>query len=196
MRHFDKIDPRLVRREVANRQYEIADEGTLFLPKSKIWIGGQFEHDVLRGGKLLGAARDPNIVVNQGLNALLGIMFNAATQITAWYVGIFEGNYTPVATDTAANITANSTECTAYDEATRVAYDEAAPSGQSITNSASKATFTMNATKTVYGAFLASASAKSATTGTLFSASKFSAARAVVDNDQLLISYVLSASDA
>lgn len=149
MRHFDKIDPRLVRREVANRQYEIADEGTLFLPKSKIWIGGQFEHDVLRGGKLLGAARDPNIVVNQGLNALLDIMFHAATQITAWYVGIFEGNYTPLATDTAANITANSTECTAYDEATRVAYDEAAASGQSITNAASKATFTMNSTKTV-----------------------------------------------
>lgn len=196
MRHFDKIDPRLVRREVANRQYEIADEGTLFLPKSKIWIGGQFEHDVLRAGKLLGAARDPNIVVNQGLNALLDIMFHAATQITAWYVGIFEGNYTPVATDTAANIAANSTECTAYDEATRVAYDEAAASGQSITNAASKATFTMSASKTVHGAFLVSASAKSATTGTLFSASKFSAARAVVDNDQLLISYVLSASDA
>ena len=178
MRHFDKIDPRLVRREVANRQYEIADEGTLFLPKSKIWIGGQFEHDVLRGGKLLGAVRAPNIVVNQGLNALLDIMFHAATQITAWYVGIYEGNYTPVATDTAATITANSA------------------SGQSITNAASKATFTINATKSVYGAFLASASAKSATTGTLFSASKFSAARAVVDDDQLLLTYVLSASDA
>jgi hypothetical protein len=56
--------------------------------------------------------------------------------------------------------------------------------GQSITNSANKATFTFNATKTIYGAFLVasaksattgtSASAKSATTGTLFSAAAFS----------------------
>ena len=196
MRSFHPVDPKLVAREYTNNHYEIGEKGEIYLPKAKIWLGGVFEHEVIRNGKSLGLCYDPNIVVNEGLNSILDIMFHAATQITAWYIGIFEGNYTPVATDTAANITANSTECTAYDEATRVAYDEAAASGQSITNAASKATFTCSATKTIYGAFLVSASAKSATTGTLFSASKFSAARAVVDNDQLLISYVLSASDA
>ena len=190
------LDFRTFRREIINRRYERMENGDIYIPVARVRIGGVFEHEVIRDGESLGVYRDHNIVVNQGLNSLLGIMFNGGTQITAWYVGIFEGNYTPVATDTAANITANATECTAYDEATRVAYDEAAASGQAITNSASKATFTMNATKTVYGAFLASASAKSATTGTLFSASKFSAARAVVDNDQLLLTYTLSASDA
>jgi hypothetical protein len=184
------------RREVANRQYEISDSGGIYLPKAKVMLGGVFEVDHIRDGKSLGITRDHNIVVNEGLNHILSAVFNAGTQITAWYVGIFEGNYTPVATDTAANITANSTECTAYDEATRVAWVEAAPSGQSITNSASKATFTMNATKTIYGAFLASASAKSATTGTLMAASKFSASRAVVNLDQLLLTYALSCSDA
>jgi hypothetical protein len=63
-----------------------------------------------------------------------------------------------------------------------------------ITNSASRATFTMNATKTVYGAFLVSASAKSATTGTLMAAAKFSTSKAVVDNDELLITYAFGAS--
>lgn len=184
------------RREVANRQYEITDSGGIYLPKAKVMLGGVFEVDHIRGGKSLGITRDHNIVVDQGLNHILSAVFNAGAQITAWYVGIFEGNYTPVATDTAANITANSTESTAYDEATRVAWVEAAPSGQSITNSANKATFTMNATKTIYGAFLASASAKSATTGTLMAASKFSASRAVVNLDQLLLTYVLSCSDA
>lgn len=186
----------LLRREIVNRRYELTDDGRILLPRAKILLGGVFEHEVIRDGKSLGVYRDRNIVVNEGLNHILGAVFNAATQITAWYVGIFEGNYTPLATDTAANITANSTECTAYDEATRVAWVEAAPSGQSITNSASKATFTMNATKTVYGAFLVSASAKSATTGTLVAASKFAAARSVVDNDSLLLTYTLSASDA
>lgn len=196
MREFSKLDPRMVRREIANHQYDISDDGTLFLPKSKIWVGGQFEHDILRDGKLLGACRDSNIVVNEGLNSLLNVYFHADTQITDWYVAIFEGNYTPVATDTAANIASASTESTAYDEATRVAYDEAAASGQSITNAASKAAFTMNATKTIYGAFLVSAPAKGAITGTLFAASKFSAARPVVALDQLLISYVLSCADS
>jgi hypothetical protein len=107
---------------------------------------------------------------------------------------VFEGNYTPVATVTAATITSASTECT---PTTRrpAAYDEAAASSQSITNSASKATFTFNATKTIYGAFLVSASAKSATTGTLFSAAASSlAAKSVVDDDQLLLTYTFTAS--
>lgn len=190
------IDYRTFRRDIVNRRYERMGGGEIFVPVAKIRIAGVFEHELIRDGVSLGVMRDPNIVVNEGLNSILSVVFNAGTQITAWFVGIFEGNYTPVATDTAANITANSTESTAYDEATRVAWVEAAPSGQSITNAASKATFTMNATKTIYGAFLASASAKSATTGTLMAASKFAAARSVVDNDQLLITYALSAADA
>ena len=143
-----------------------------------------------------GSVEADNIIPTEGRNSILNVAFNAATQITAWYLAPFEGNYTPLATDTAANFTANTTECTAYDEATRVAWVEAAPSGQSITNAASKATFTFNATKSVYGAFMASASAKSATTGTLIAASKFSAVRSVVDNDQILLTYVFSASDS
>lgn len=190
------LDFRTFRREIVNRRYERMENGEIYIPVARVRIGGVFEHEVIRDGKSLGVHRDHNIVVNEGLNHILDVQFHAATQITTWYVGIFEGNYTPLATDTAANITANSTECTAYDEATRVEYVEAAPSGQSITNSASKATFTMNASKTVYGAFIASASAKSATTGKLFAASKFSAARAVVDNDSLLLTYTISCSDA
>lgn len=196
MRQFHPVNPKLLRREIAAGHYEFNEQHEIFVPRAKVWLGGVFEHELIRGGKSLGVARDPNIVVNQGLDHILSVVCNAGTQVTAWFVGIFEGNYTPVAGDTAANITANSTESTAYTEATRVAWDEAAPSGQSITNSASKATFSMNATKTIYGAFLASASGKSATTGTLLAASKFAAARAVVNLDQLLITYALSAADS
>lgn len=183
-------------REFRNGQFEIADDGGIYMPKSKIFIGGVFSHDVIRDGNSLGIEHDPNIVVNEGLNHILSAVFNAGTQITSWYVGLFEGNYTPLATDTAANITANSTETTAYDEVTRVAWNEAAPSSQQITNSASKATFTMNATKTIYGAFLVSTNTKSGTTGTLLSASKFAASRSVVSADQLLMTYTISAADA
>jgi len=182
--------------EFRNGHYEKTDDGGIFMPKSNVFIGGVFSNELIRDGVSLGVEQDHNIVVDEGLNNLLSVHFNAGTQITTWYVGIFEGNYTPVSTDTAANITANSTESTAYTEANRVTWTEAAPSGQQVTNSASKATFTINATKTIYGAFLVSTNTKSGTAGTLFSASKFAASRAVVNLDELLITYTISAADA
>ena len=157
---------------------------------------GEYHGTHIRKGRIIEEFVDKNLVVNEGLNSLLSIMFNGGTQITTWYIGVFEANYTPVATVTAATITSASTESTAYDESTRVEYVEAAPSSQSITNSASRATFTFNATKTIYGAFLVSASAKSATTGTLFSAAAFSVAKAVVATDELLLTYTFTAASA
>jgi hypothetical protein len=191
-----EFDPRKFRREVANGHYELDGAHGIYLPQAKVRLGGVFEVEHIRAGKSLGITRDPNIVVNQGLDHILNVIFNAQAAVATWYIGVFEGNYTPLATDTAANITANSTECTAYNEATRVAYVEAAASGQVITNSASKAQFTFNSTKTIYGAFLVSASAKSATTGTLMAASKFTASRPVVNLDELLITYSFAAADS
>lgn len=159
-------------------------------------VGGVFTIEQIRDGQVIDTWEEKNIVVNEGLNNLLDAYLHGSTQTTAWYIGIFEGNYTPLATDTGANIVANATECTAYTEATRPAWVEAAASSQSITNSASKATFTINATKTVYGAFLISTSAKSDTAGILFAASKFSASRSVVLDDQLLITYTVAAASA
>lgn len=155
---------------------------------------GRYHGQHIRAGRVIDEWEDDNLVVNEGLNALLGIMFNGATQITSWFIAPFEGNYTPVATVTAATITAASTECTTYAAGTRVAFDEAAPASQSITNSASRASFVFNATKTIYGAFLVSNSTKSATTGTLFSAARFGTAKSVVSSDELLLTYTFTAS--
>jgi len=169
-------------------------EGGIFLPLNDLKVGGFFTLEHYREGELIAATEDHNLVTNEGLNHILNVEFGGATQVGTWYIGLFEGNYTPVATVTAATIAAAATETTAYDEPSRVAYNEAAASGQSMTNSANKATFTMNATKTIYGAFLISNSAKSATTGTLFAASKFASSKAVVAGDQLLVTYTLNAS--
>lgn len=174
--------------------YEKSDGGVLM--PSALLVGGVFDCEHVRGGEVIDRWQEKNLVTNEGLNALLNIMFNDATKISTWYLGLFEGNYTPVAGLTAATVTSASTECTAYDESTRVAYNEAAAASQSITNSANRATFTFNATKTIYGAFLVSASAKSATSGTLFSAARFSSAKSVVASDQLLLTYTFSAASA
>lgn len=183
-------------RDIRNRKYEQADNG-LYLPRHKVLIGGVFEHEVWRNGKLIAPPqRDHNIMTDQGLNSILDINYHGSTQITTWYIGLFKGNYSPVAGDTAAGIASAATEATEYDESTRVEWVEAAASSKSISNNANKATFTINATVTIYGAFLVSSNTKSGTSGTLSAASRFSSSRALVDDDQLLVTYSVTAADA
>lgn len=156
-------------------------------------LGGCFFGEIWRKGKLLDKFAFKNLVVNQGLNDNLNTYFNAGAQITAWYMGIFQGNYTPVATDTAASIAGNSTECSSYSSSTRPQWTQAAPSAQSITNAANRATYTFTGSATVYGAFLISNNVIGGTSGILFAAAQFGASKAVVLNDQLLLTYQLNA---
>lgn len=175
-------------------QYEATSNG-LLVPTSKILGHGQYSGQIIRDGKVIDEwFDDPNLVVNEGLNSLLSVYLAAGTQITTWYLGVFEGNYTPVATDTAANIASNATESSAYSAGVRQTWTPGAVSSQTVTNSASKATFTFNATKTIYGAFLASTSTVGGTGGTLFSAARFSAPKSVTSGDQLLLTYSFTSS--
>lgn len=153
--------------------------------------GGHFDADGVwhRGSEIVDHFEYDNLVVDQGLTSMLGVYLGAATQLPNWYCGLFEGNYTPVAGVTASTIASASTETTAYTSATRVAYTPAAAAAKSITNSASRATFVFNADKTIYGAFLISDSTKSGTSGTLFSAARFTSSKTVANLDELLLTY-------
>jgi hypothetical protein len=181
-------------RALHSNRFEQTEDGGLFVPANKLTLRGVFDVEHWRAGELIGQESAHNLVVNQGLNHILNVVFNAATQVTTWYVGLFEGNYTPVAGDTAATFPSNATESTAYGESTRPAFVEAASTAQSITNSANKAEFTMNATKTIYGAFLSSVSTKGGTTGTLAAAARFASSRSVVAADLLRVTYTINAS--
>lgn len=162
----------------------IGFEYTIELFRPPVWLPKRLHSNkLLRLYDLVDTETVFNIIPTEGLNHILSVIGNAGTQVTTWYLGLFEANYTPIAADTAATFPASSTECTAYTESVRQTWVEAAPSGGAITNSASKAEFTMNATKTLYGAFLTSSSVKSGTTGTLLSAAKFSASKAVDSGD-------------
>jgi hypothetical protein len=140
-----------------------------------------------RQGRLLDHEVVHNLMPTEGLNYLLDTSVRGVAQLTSWYIGLFEGNYTPVLADTAATFPASATESTAYAEAARQAFTVVAAAGGVLTNTAAPATFTANASKTWYGGFISSASAKSATTGKLLSAAQFSTAKAVANTDQLII---------
>jgi len=138
------------------------------------------------------------LVVNVGLQYMAGTALTSVAQITTWYIGLYGAgaSNTPAAGDTMSSH-AGWTEVVPYSNATRVAatFATATTANPSVvTNSASPATFTINATSTVGGAFLTSGSAKSGTTGTLFSAADFSSPgdRSVVSGDILSVTYTFS----
>ena len=160
-------------------------------------LGGVFTFEHIRDGKVIDIWEEPNLVVDEGLTYVLDSSFSAGSGITQWWIGIYSGTYTPSASDDASNITSRSTEITTqYDETTRVEWLEAGVSAKSITNSASVAVFTFNTGVTVKGAFLASASAKSATSGTLAASSNFSADRIMIATDVLNVTYTLTVAAA
>jgi hypothetical protein len=153
-------------------------------------------HD--KDGNLKWSADSQNLVVNAGLAYMAGTALTSVTQITTWYIGLYGAgaSNTPAAGDTMSSH-AGWTEVVPYSNATRVAatFVTATTANPSVvTNSASPATFTINATSTVGGAFLTSGSAKSGTTGTLFSAADFASPgdRSVVSGDILSVTYTFS----
>ena len=160
---------------------------------------GVFEikcHD--KDGNLKWEAQSKNLVVNVGLQYMAGSALTSTTQITTWYLGLYgaAASNNPAAADT-MSLHAGWTEVVAYSNATRVAATLVAATNANpsvVTNSASPATFNINGTTTVGGAFLTSGSAKSGTTGTLFSAADFGSPgdRAVVNTDTLSVTYTFS----
>lgn len=151
-------------------------------------------HD--KDGNLKWVADGDNLVVNAGLQYMAGTALTSTAQITAWYLGLITGpGVTTAAGDTMASH--GWTEFTGYSNATRVAASFTAATNANpsvVTNSSSVASFTINATGTVGGAFLTSGSAKSGTTGTLFSEKAFSSPgdRSVVSGDILSVTYTFS----
>lgn len=129
-----------------------------------------------------------NLIVTEGLNSLLDVMFHASTQISTWYIGL-KGAGTPAAADTLASH-GTWTEVSTY-SGTRPAWTEGAASSGSITN-ATSVDFSINGTSTVAGAFLSSAT--SGTTGTLYGVVDFASSRSVLSGDTLQITVTITAS--
>lgn len=140
-----------------------------------------------RDGRLFGGETVRNLMPTEGVNHVLNVLLKSGAQVGSWYIGINEGNYTPVLTDTAATYPTSATECTTYVEGARVGFVPGTVSGGSVNNSLSRAEFTSNANKTIYGGFITSASAKGATSGVLLSAVKFASPKTFNSGDILRV---------
>ena len=173
-----------------------------YLEESSLAFHGHVTLEHFRDSKLIHVQSGENIFTTEGMAKILNVIFHTTAKDTAIYCGIFKNNVTPSLGNTAAAcLGASGTygECqdSDYDPATnRPAYTAAATTTATITNSASKANFTMKASITVYGAFLVSSQAKTATTGTLYCAKAFAASRAVISNDELAVTYSVTCTSS
>lgn len=150
-----------------------------------------------KDGLLKWSAEESNLVVNVGLQYMAGTALTSTAQITTWYIGLYGAgaSNTPAAGDTMSSH-AGWTEVTPYSGARPTATFAAATNANPsvVTNSASPASFSINATQTVGGAFLTSNSTAGGSTGTLFSAADFQSPgdRSVVSGDTLNVTYTFS----
>lgn len=153
----------------------------------KVSVGCRYVVEHVRNGKVIDTFDFHNLVPTEGLNHITGVVIKGVAQVSSWFIGLFEGNYTPVPGDTAALFPTASTECTAYVPSTRPAFTAGAVAAGTADNTASRAEFTFTAAKTVYGAFVSPASAKSGTTGPLLSAARFPVAKGMEIDDILRV---------
>lgn len=147
-------------------------------------------------GKLKWREEIPNTVVNVGLDDVLTQYFKGAAYTAAHFVGLTDGTPNPLAGDTMSSH-ANWVEVVAYSEATREALTLGTVASQGVDNSATKASFSINGTATVGGAFVSTNNTKSGTTGTLYGVAAFTGGdRSVANGDTVNVTVTLTAASA
>lgn len=146
-----------------------------------------------RAGVLVWEESFTNLVTVAGRNKLLDAMFKTGLAAPAWSVGLVSGvgftAYAPA--DTMASH-AGWAESVAYSEATRRTLTLGGIAAATVSNVASKATFTANAETTLRGAFLTDVATKGGATGTLYGIGDFSVVRSVIMGDVLNVIVTLS----
>ena len=168
-------------------------------PNPSVEAGVKFRNTYLfecrdKHGRLKWVEEVKNIVVNTGLDDILNKYYKGSAYTAAFYVGLKSaGSF--AAADTMSSH-AGWTENTNYSEAARQSLTLGAVSGQSVNNSASRATYTINATTTIAGAFVTTNSTKGGTTGTLVGGADFAAARTLSNGDTLYVTITLTAATA
>lgn len=135
-----------------------------------------------------------NLVTTAGLNDILDKYLKGSTYTAAWYVGLTDGTPTTDAGDTMSSH-AGWVEVQDYSESVRQTLTLGTVSGGSVSNTASKATFSINGTATIGGAFVVSNSTKGGTTGTLYGVGAFTGGdKSAGSGDSLTVTVTLTAA--
>ncbi len=205
---FGELGPQVIVRN--HWDFEAYDTGALRAELERRGIMRFFDGDPLKLGVehgLITDARDllkwrdkiENIYVNQGLNTVLGVFWkNSPTYRGPFYVGLTDSTPTVNAADTLLSH-AGWVEITAFGNSPNIRQPLVLGSvaSQSVDNSASKASFAINGTTTVGGAFLTNDPklGNSSPVGLLIAAGAFTGGDKVLGSgDTLNVTVTLTAS--
>ena len=188
-------------------------DATLISAKSSdtdLRLKGRYIVEHWRDGKRINSYAFKNGITNEGKNSLLDIMFDGATQITTWWMGLIDlVNYVILADDDtyddidqAGNqwdeFTDYTDEVNASNATTRPVWDTDAASAQAITNS-TVAVYKVTSAGDVKGIFAVGGAAPAQTKGDhapgakLWATALFAADVPVVLDDELKVTYTVSA---
>ena len=149
-----------------------------------------------KDGNLKWVEEFDNLITNAGLDDNLDKYLKGSAYTAGFFVGLTDGTPTVAAADTMASH-AGWAEIDDYAEATREALTLGTVASQSVDNSASKASFSINATVTVGGAFIVTNSTKNGTTGILYGVGAFTGGdKALADGDTLNVTVTCTAAAA
>jgi len=172
---------------------------------------GRFQVEHWRDGRLIGVYEFPNGITNEGKDQILNTQFDAATQITTWYLGLIDNaNFTALAAadtydeiDQAGNGWDEFSDYTdpgnGDSATTRPVWNPGAAASQTITNG-TVVVFDITATGTIKGLFLAGGGTAPENKGdhaagsTLWATALFDSGDVDVQNgDQLKATYTVTA---
>jgi hypothetical protein len=162
----------------------------------KARFGGVFDvwaYD--KDGKFLWHDTAKNLVPNPALQLIIDDLFNGGTQYTDWHVGITGDTPAPAAGDNMGGH-AGWAEVVAYGEGARQTYT-GVRTNQTESNSAAKATFSINVDTThIGGAFLTTSDVKGGGVGVLLCCAPFTAGNKILSSgDSLVVQYNFAAAD-
>lgn len=145
-------------------------------------------------GQIKWTERLKNITVNEGLNEILQQFWKGSTYTAAFYVAL-KGSGTILAADTAASH-GGWTEEQTYSQSTRPALTLGTVASQSVDNSGSVATFSMNGAYTAAGAFIITNNTKGGTSGKLIGGANFTTTRTGGSGDTITVTVTATAATA
>jgi hypothetical protein len=157
---------------------------------------GDWAVRLVRGGEVQWTEIIKNTTTTSAHDYALDVCLKNGTSETAWYVGLIQTGATIASADTMASH-AGWGEFIAYTGATRPTWTAGSISAGSVDNSASKASFGINAATAVGGAFLVAQNTKSGITGSLYALGAFTGGdrTGLQSDDTLEVTATFTAAD-
>ena len=139
----------------------------------------------------------PNIVVDEGIDHSLDVIFLGGTAYSSWYVALFNSDSTPAATWDYAGIGTDQTEFTDYDETARPTWNPGSISNHTLTDQVSF-TASTGVSTTIYGSYVVNVSTKgdnASGIGIMWCATRFSTPRPFIAAEVLNVTYSINSQD-